>query len=101
VGREADGACSSFAANSFGIFDMQGNVWQWVQDNWHPNCQGAPTDGSVWSRGGSPFHVNRGGPWHNDPQQIRSASRGVELTLPSPPSIFSRIKNDGFVLAER
>jgi formylglycine-generating enzyme required for sulfatase activity len=65
----------SFAANAFGLHDMHGNVSQWVQDNYHPNYQSAPIDGSVWSGGESFIRVLRGGSWVDYPQNLRSASR--------------------------
>ena len=51
-----------FPPNAFGLYDMHGNVWEWCQDNWHSNYDGAPTDGSAWL-GNSEYHVLRGGSW--------------------------------------
>ena len=53
----------SFPANRFGLHDLHGNVWEWVEDNWHPNYQGAPIDGSVWPGGDVSLRVLRGGSW--------------------------------------
>ena len=69
------GPVGSFAPNAFGLYDMHGNVWEWCEDNWHPDYQGAPQDGSVWA-GGDPFsRILRGGSWEYLPRNIRSANR--------------------------
>jgi formylglycine-generating enzyme required for sulfatase activity len=66
----------SFAANAFGLYDMAGNVWQWVEDCWHSNYNGAPTDGSAWTTSGDcSRRVLRGGSWVFNPQRLRSANR--------------------------
>ncbi|MCB5174998.1 SUMF1/EgtB/PvdO family nonheme iron enzyme [Microvirga lenta] len=65
----------SFPANEFGLHDLVGSVAQWVADCWHPNYQGAPTDGSAWSEPHCREHVLRGGSWRNDASYVRSASR--------------------------
>ncbi len=66
----------SFPPNAFGLFDMQGNVWEWVEDVWHDGFDGAPADGSAWLDGGDPtFRVIRGSSWHNEPELARSAIR--------------------------
>jgi formylglycine-generating enzyme required for sulfatase activity len=55
---------------------MHGNVWEWVEDSWHDNYDGAPIDGSAWLRGADPnFRVVRGGSWRNESQQVRAAMR--------------------------
>jgi formylglycine-generating enzyme required for sulfatase activity len=62
--------------NAFGLFDMYGNVWEWVQDCWHYNYAGAPTDGSAWTTTCSyNARVLRGGSWGNYPSFLRSAIR--------------------------
>ena len=63
----------SFPANRFGLQDMHGNVWEWVQDTWHSNYQGAPVNGSAWNSA-SGNRVLRGGSWGNSPFDLRSAS---------------------------
>jgi formylglycine-generating enzyme required for sulfatase activity len=65
----------SFEANAFGVYDMHGNVSQFVQDNWRPNYQGAPTDGSVWSGGDGSLRVARGGSWGTIWRHFYSAFR--------------------------
>ena len=65
----------SFAANAWGLHDVHGNVWEWVQDCWNDNYQGAPRDGSAWESGDCSLRVLRGGSWYNDPGFLRSANR--------------------------
>ena len=62
--------------NAFGLYDMSGNVWEWIEDNYHANYNGAPTDGSVWQGGDSAKRVLRGGSWLNIPDNSRFAFRG-------------------------
>jgi len=63
-------------ANAFGLSDMHGNVWEWCQDHWHSNYQGAPIDGSAWlSEDKDSNYVLRGGSWHINPRNCRSACR--------------------------
>jgi formylglycine-generating enzyme required for sulfatase activity len=61
-------------ANAFGLYDMSGNVWEWVEDNYHENYAGAPTDGSAWV-GDSSMRVLRGGSWGKLPKYSRAAVR--------------------------
>ncbi len=65
-----------FPANPWGLFDMHGNVWEWVQDVVHDNYEGAPGDGSAWELGGDPARrILRGGSWLYNPRYLRSALR--------------------------
>ncbi len=65
----------SFPPNAFGLYDMHGNVWEWCQDDWHDNYEGAPDDGSAWISGNSIIKVIRGGSWNGIPLLCRSAYR--------------------------
>ena len=66
---------ASFRPNRFGIYDMHGNVSEWVGDCWNENYEGAPDDGSAWVYDGCSDHVHRGGNWGQNPRFMRSASR--------------------------
>ena len=66
----------SFGANAWGLHDMHGNVWEWVEDCRHDSYAGAPADGSAWTTGGNcGRRVYRGGSWVNDPRNLRAAYR--------------------------
>ena len=66
----------SFAPNRFGLYDMHGNVWEWVEDCLHTNYEGAPKDGSAWlAQGDCNRRVVRGGSWAGFPVGLRSALR--------------------------
>ncbi|MBE9183776.1 SUMF1/EgtB/PvdO family nonheme iron enzyme [Microcoleus sp. LEGE 07076] len=74
--REKTTVVGSFPPNSFGLYDMHGNVWEWCQDVSHDNYNGAPTDGSAWETGGnSKSRVMRGCSWYDDAVYCRAAFR--------------------------
>ncbi len=64
-------------ANKFGLCDMHGNVWEWCEDDWHENYEGAPNDGIAWVTGVSSNKVIRGGSWIDLPHFCRSAFRDL------------------------
>ena len=68
-------AVGSFKPNPWGLYDMSGNVWEWVQDCWNGSYKGAPSDGSAWLAGDRSRRVLRGGSWFNVPNNLRSAYR--------------------------
>ena len=79
--------------NAWGLYDMYGNVWEWVEDDWHDDYEGAPTDGKAWigkSRG--VYRVVRGGSWNDGAQYCRSAIRDYRVPV-------RRNSNLGFRLA--
>jgi formylglycine-generating enzyme required for sulfatase activity/serine/threonine protein kinase len=66
----------SYAPNAWGLHDMHGNVWEWVQDVVHEDYYGGPLDGSAWVEGGNQDRrVLRGGCWLYNPRYLRSALR--------------------------
>ena len=75
--REETTPVGSFkVANAFGLYDMHGDVWEWCQDHWHNNYEGAPSDGSAWlSSDERAMRVLRGGSWIDYPRRCRSAFR--------------------------
>ncbi len=64
-----------YPANGWGLFDMHGNVLEWLQDPWHDSYVGAPSVASVWGGGAGDSRVVRGGSWSFDAAWLRSASR--------------------------
>jgi len=68
----------SFEPNTWGLYNMHGNVWEWVEDCWHKNYESAPDDGSAWrgEKGGDcSYRVQRWGPWNDNQDFTRSAVR--------------------------
>jgi formylglycine-generating enzyme required for sulfatase activity/uncharacterized caspase-like protein len=67
----------SFPANAFGLHDMAGDVWQWVQDTYHESYTGAPANGRAWEEEGGRARVVRGGSWldFDGPSVFRPAYR--------------------------
>jgi formylglycine-generating enzyme required for sulfatase activity len=65
----------SFQPNPWGLFQVHGNVWTWVEDCWHESYEGAPADGSAWTAGDCSRRVIRGGSYGSHPRFLRSANR--------------------------
>ena len=73
----------SFKRNAFGLYDMDGNVSEWVADCWHKGYRRAPSNGAAWANPGCRTRMYRGGSWASAPEQARSAWRvagGVDNT---------------------
>jgi formylglycine-generating enzyme required for sulfatase activity len=75
--KEQTAPVGSFKPNAFGLYDMHGNVSEWVEDSWHNNYKDAPVDGNAWPQGGDAnIRIVRGGSWEVFPQYLRAANRG-------------------------
>ncbi|NEQ51706.1 MAG: formylglycine-generating enzyme family protein [Leptolyngbya sp. SIO3F4] len=76
--KEGTTPVGSYSANTFGLYDMHGNVWEWCQDQYHDSYNGAPTDGTAWEdREKNASCILRGGSWNNSPRSCRSAVRDI------------------------
>ena len=73
--RERTVAVGGFSPNAFGLHDVHGNVWEWVEDCWNEDYTGAPSNGSSWESGDCSRRVLRGGSWNYGPRLLRSAYR--------------------------
>lgn len=82
----------SFMANGFGLYDMSGNAWEWIEDCYHESYNGAPKDGSAWVTGDCSKRLLRGGAWNRVQASFRSAYRSWLASV-------LRINSDGFRVA--
>lgn len=73
--QEADFASVPVSANPWGLYEVHGSIYDWVEDCWHEDYHGAPADGSPWMTGECSGHVLRGGAASRSPQTRRSAAR--------------------------
>ena len=67
----------TFSPNAFGLYDVHGNVREWVEDCWNDSYHGAPSDGSARTLGNCSRRVLRGGSWFDIPGNLRSANRNL------------------------
>jgi formylglycine-generating enzyme required for sulfatase activity len=82
----------SYKPNTFGLYDLHGNAWEWTEDCWSDNYSAVPADGSAWLRENCRFRVLRGGSWITQPKSLRSAFRDRNTA-------DDRINNYGFRVA--
>ncbi|MBL8564403.1 MAG: formylglycine-generating enzyme family protein [Hyphomicrobiaceae bacterium] len=73
--RQATVDTGSLPRNPFGLHEMHGNVWEWVQDCYAPDYRAAPADGSAVTRPDCRLRILRGGAWNYYPWALRSAYR--------------------------
>ena len=84
----------SYRANDFGLYDMHGNVFEWIQDCWNGSYVGAPNNGEAWERGDCSRRVLRGGSWNFNSRILRSAHRNTNHS-------GNRFNNYGFRVARK
>lgn len=73
--RKQTVSVKTFEPNEFGLYQVHGNVWEWVEDRWHDSYKGAPDNGDAWVGGNNFARVLRGGSWDGHPRNLRSAYR--------------------------
>ncbi len=86
----------SFPANAFGLYDMHGNVWEWVEDCYADTYSGLATDGSANVNGSCSYRVLRGGSWGLNPAWLRSALRSRDAPSYRGISIVFRLARTVF-----
>ncbi len=65
----------TFQPNPWGLYQVHGNIWEWVEDCWNGTYDGAPADGSAWTQEDCSLRVLRGGSWSINPKMLRAAFR--------------------------
>ena len=85
-------AVGRYTSNRFGLHDVHGNVWEWVEDCWNGSYAGAPAHGRPWVMGDCDTRMVRGGSWQDKPSALRAATRGSD-------KVELRIETAGFRVA--
>ncbi len=70
----------SFPPNAYGLYDMHGNLWEWVEEGMHNDYNGAPNDGSAWVGQRTSYRVIRGGSWQDSSGSLRAANRADKMS---------------------
>jgi formylglycine-generating enzyme required for sulfatase activity len=92
VGRRTP--VGSYPPNAYGLYDLHGDVCEWVADAWHPNYAGAPPDGRPWLASGDARRVIRGGAWDYLPRLLRSSWRDWRLAQHRADNVGFRVATD-------
>ena len=94
-GGKSPAPVGSFSPNEFGLYDMHGNVWEWVQDCWTDNYNGRTKSAASVTVDDCARHVLRGGSWYNDADFARSSYRGNETPHFRDGGVGFRVVHDG------
>lgn len=84
----------SFPPNAWGFHEMLGNVWEWVEDCWHPDYTGAPSTSIAWLATPCRKHVNRGGGWGNNQRSLRLSNRDADPANAHSDALGFRVARD-------
>ncbi len=94
-GGKSAAPVGSFEPNEFGLYDMHGNVWEWVRDCWTDNYNGRTKSAVAVEIDGCERRVLRGGSWYNDADYARSSYRGNETPVFRDSGVGFRVVHDG------
>ena len=94
-GFQTTAPVGSFKPNAFGLYDMHGNVWEWLSDCWFHNYKRAPVDGRHWTKpGGCSVRAQRGGSWFYGADEARSSYRSQGNELDKSVTLGFRLARD-------
>ncbi|WP_101760563.1 SUMF1/EgtB/PvdO family nonheme iron enzyme [Oceanicoccus sp. KOV_DT_Chl] len=93
-GFETTAPVGSYKANAFGLYDMHGNVWEWLGDCWSRNYKNAPADGRHWGSSNCDEHSQRGGSWFYGATEAQSFYRAYGENLDKSVTLGFRLAQD-------